>query len=332
MLSGVSIIICGYNSSSRITPTLEALQKQQFTKQPVSWEVILVDNASTDNTKQVAEEVWKRNPVTQLRVIKEEMPGLMNARKRGMENAVFDIVSFIDDDNWVETGWVQKVFGIFAADEKTGACGGRSEPVFENKKPEWFDEYQSSFAVGSQADQTGIINDTKGFLWGAGLSFRRSLWNELHDRGFKNITLGREGKKITAGEDTELCYAIRLLGYNIFYSNELLLKHFMPVNRMNINYLEKMCEGFGKAFARLNCYKVLLDTKTFKLYPWWYEWAVAVKNYLLAKLQLGLEKDPWLHNKLRLKNAYSKGYAEQLWIDKGSIKEIIKDLKEVFKK
>src|SRR5215204_3095757 len=102
MQLGVSIIICGYNSSKRISPTLKALQKQQFADKLVSWEVIFVDNASTDDTEHVATEVWNSDPVTSFKIVKEEKPGLMHARKKGLAHAINDIVSFIDDDNWVE--------------------------------------------------------------------------------------------------------------------------------------------------------------------------------------------------------------------------------------
>ena len=330
-MNGISLVICCYNAAGRISQTLAHLQNQQL-KTAIPWEVILVDNASTDNTAQLAADIWSRNPVTDLRVLREERPGLMEARKKGFSGAAYEIVSFIDDDNWVETGWVQKVSEVFAMNEKIGACGGRIEAVFEKTKPEWFEKYQNSFAVGSQAEQSGIVDDKRGFLWGAGLSMRKSLWNDLQNRGFKNITLGREGKKITAGEDSELCYAIRLLGYHLYYHDNLVLKHFMPQNRMTINYLVKMSEGFGKAYARLNCYKVLLYTQSFKLHRWWYEWMVAVKNYFVATSKLIWVKHQPARNDLRIKAAYNKGYATQVWIDKSSSQKMIAQLKAVFKK
>jgi glycosyltransferase involved in cell wall biosynthesis len=329
-MNGVSVIICCYNAAARINKTLEHLQKQ-IVADEISWEVIVVDNASTDNTSSIAQIKWNEHPVTELKVVAESKPGLMNARRKGLQTAQYDIVSFIDDDNWVETDWVQKVADVFAMNEKIGACGGRSEAIFEEHKPEWFDDYQSSFAVGVQGDQSGIVDDKKGFLWGAGLSFRKSLWHELENRGFKNLTVGREGKNITAGEDSELCYAIRLLGYHLYYNKDLGLKHFMPANRMNIKYLGKMFEGFGKAYARLNSYRVLLEKDRFKLYPWWREWIAAKrKNIFFSILQIFV-----LNRNKKIKiitdNAYLKGYAEVVWIDKNTVQENIQTLKKIFK-
>jgi glycosyltransferase involved in cell wall biosynthesis len=331
MPEGISVIICCYNSSARITPTLVALQNQQLKKGQISWEVILVDNASADNTAQIAAEVWRNNPVTEIKILREDKPGLMEARRRGLEQAAFDIVSFIDDDNWVEPEWVQKVAEVFSINKKIGACGGKSEAIFEKTKPGWFDTYENSFAVGAQADQSGIIDNKKGFLWGAGLSFRKQLWQQLQQRGFKNLTLGREGMKITAGEDTEICYAIRLLGYHIYYRHDLTLKHFMPENRMNSNYLKKMFEGFGKAYARLNCYRAILNKQNFELHPWWYEWIVAQKNVIRINLQSFFLINEEKKLKAGTQKAYNKGYAAQVWKDKSYIKKYSARLTEMFK-
>jgi glycosyltransferase involved in cell wall biosynthesis len=228
-MNGVSIIICAYNAMKRIVPTLQHLQKQQFNK-PINWEVIVVDNASTDITSEVASDIWNQNPITNLSVVREEKPGLMHARRRGLESANYEIVSFIDDDNWVENDWVQKVADIFAMNDKIGACGGKSEAVFESNSPEWFPLFENSFAVGKQADESGIINEKKGFLWGAGLSFKKSIWDDLQKRNYINLTLDREGKTLSSGGDTELCYAIRLMGYQLYYKDDLSLKHYMPTD------------------------------------------------------------------------------------------------------
>lgn len=326
---GISIIICGYNAEKRIVPALEALLEQKFSKEKISWEVIVVDNASSDNTSGISKEAWNKNPVTTIKIVKEVTQGLMYAREKGLSVAAFDIVSFIDDDNRVEPYWIEKVYEIFAKEENIGACGGRSEPVFENSQPEWFSSYQNSFAVGRQSENSGVIDNAKGFLWGAGLSFRKSLWFQLKEMGFQNLTIGREGKNINAGEDTELCFAIRLLGYKLYYRDDLLLNHYMPQSRMNFEYLEKMATGFGKAYARLNCYRVLLYPGTFVLHAWWYEWLAARKKILLDSLSLLFTKNITVARNLKFNRAYNKGYAAQVWKDK-SLAKIISRLKKIF--
>ncbi len=330
-MNGVSIIICCYNASNRITPTLKHLQQQLF-KESINWEVIIIDNASTDQTADFAKQIWARDPVTDFIVKREEKPGLMHARKLGLIQARYDIVSFIDDDNWVEPGWVEKVFNLFEVNKKMGACGGRNTAVFENIIPEWFDTFKESFAVGQQANKTGKIDKEAGFLWGAGLSLRKSSWEALQKRNYVNLTLDRNGSILSAGGDTELCYALRLLGYELYYDNDLTLQHFMPSGRMNFAYLKKMHVGFGKANVKLNYYRVLLDPGVFNLKEWWYELLVAVKSiikyFMISKLSQ--KKDSrW---KAGVQNAYWRGYINQVWKDRSSFKKNIDSLKIVFEK
>ena len=327
-MNGVSIIICAYNAAKRIIPTLQHLQKQQFSK-PVDWEVIVVDNASVDNTSVIASEVWNQDPVTNFSVVREEKPGLMYARQRGLESANYEIVSFIDDDNWVESRWVQKVADLFAMNEKIGACSGKSEAVFESVAPEWFPFFEDSFAVGRQANESGIVDDKKGYLWGAGFSFRKSLWFTLQKKGFKNLTVGRQGKNIYAGEDTELCYAFRLLGYQLYYNNDLSLKHYMPEGRMNFSYLEKMSKGFGMANVHLNCYRAMLYPG-FKLNAWWREWLSAIKEIIRQFFISIFSTDKRIIWKARTRKAYWKGYATQTWNEKSLVKRYVASVNDIF--
>ena len=119
--NGISIVICGYNAETRIVPTLQHLQRQQFTS-TIPWEVIVIDNCSNDATAVTATNEWSKDPVTTLSVYREDRPGLNHARERGFREARFDVVSLIDDDNWVENHWVEKVYKIFESMPGVGAC------------------------------------------------------------------------------------------------------------------------------------------------------------------------------------------------------------------
>ncbi len=233
---------------------LEHLMSQQVDPS-INWEVIVVDNASTDNTAEVARRSWTRNEVS-LKIFHESNPGLSNARSRGLKETSYSVVSFIDDDNWVENQWVQKVHDWFAEDDKIGLLGGRGEAVFEGERPEWFTIKQRSYAVGPQAKQTGQVN---GALYGAGLTIRKIVWEHLKSSGFKFILSGRKGKSLTSGEDSELCSAVKLLGYQLFYDEDLHFYHFMPKERLNWPYLIKLSKAFGRSDPIINIYRSVLN-------------------------------------------------------------------------
>jgi glycosyltransferase involved in cell wall biosynthesis len=330
MSSGVSIIICCFNSAGRLLPTLTHIAKQKVANS-IPWEVILIDNASTDTTAETANEIWNNfNSNIPFQIINEQKQGLIYARQRGFTEAKYEFISFIDDDNWIEEKWIEKVYEIFNGDEKIGACGGSSEAVFESFIPDWFSKYEKNFAVGRQAEESGYIENKVGFLWGAGLSFRKSLWFRLKTKDFKNLTIGREGKKITAGEDTELCYAIRLLDYQLYYKEDLFLKHFISTDRLSFSYLEKMVVGFGKSNVRLNCYRVLLNPESFRIKSWGYEFFAAVKSIMKQSIQLPFIFDKMKRREIRVNRAYWKGYAIQTWKDKSEIQKNISTLSAFF--
>ena len=241
--SGVSIVICCYNSVNRLKNTLEALAKQQFSID-FKVEIILVDNASTDNTVGYAQSFWKSlsSPIT-LRAVYEPTPGLANARKKGIEGASFSYILFCDDDNWLFPNYVNDAYTILEGDHTIGACGGMGIPKFETEKPYWFDEYAEAFALGSQ--EIVRENGVQLNLYGAGLTVRKQVLAELTDRGFTRMFNGRVGGKLSSSEDIELTNGIVLLGYKLHYCEELKFYHYLPKGRVTFAYLKKLFTAFG---------------------------------------------------------------------------------------
>ena len=108
MASGVSVLICSYNGASRLSKTLEHLALQKVSAD-ILWEIILIDNASTDNTSQIAEEEWhKYSSKTNLRILQEPNAGKNNALDTGINNAIYDLILICDDDNWLNEGLCRK--------------------------------------------------------------------------------------------------------------------------------------------------------------------------------------------------------------------------------
>jgi glycosyltransferase involved in cell wall biosynthesis len=242
--TGVSVILCCYNSVNRIEATLKALAQQQSTSL-ISWEIVAVDNASTDGTSGFIQKTWdlfgKSAP---LKIVHEPQPGLAHARNKGLSEASFDVVIFCDDDNWLAPFYIFNAATIMQNDPQIAACGGLGTPIFENGiKPYWFDVYAEAYATGPQHKGTekGILIS----LYGAGLVLRKGCITQLNRAGFKPLLTGRTGKKLSSAEDTELMYAFVLAGYKLHYSDELQFQHFLPQNRLNRNYLKKLFIAFG---------------------------------------------------------------------------------------
>jgi glycosyltransferase involved in cell wall biosynthesis len=263
-MHGVSIIICCHNSERRIADVLSHLQLQKFDRK-VDWEIIVVDNASTDNTGITVMQVWDKKPLTFLKVVNERKPGLIYARLTGVLEAQYDIISFIDDDNWVEPRWIEKVFAIFEKDTMIGACGGKPFAGFEKDAPAWFTEFQGNFAIGDQQEESGYVNKSRSFLWGAGLSVRKSLFQEIQKKGYRWTMTGRKGNLLLAGDDSEICKAVLLMGYKLYYQKDLTLVHYMPEERLTDKKLTRMNYGFGLGLPYLFLFDVKIKRKKFYL-------------------------------------------------------------------
>lgn len=258
---GVSVIICCYNSAGRIQATLDALAKQQFTSS-FFWEVILVDNASTDNTAAIARVMWEGlNSPARLRIVTEPQPGLGNARMKGINEARYPILLFCDDDNRLGRRYVQGMYEILDNNPAIAACGGKGIPVFETAKPYWFDEYAETFATGSQELNTEngrLLN-----LYGAGIAIQKHALEQLYRSGFKPVMQGRVGKKLSSAEDTELTYALVLMGYALYYAGQLTFEHYLPKERLTTDYLKKIFIAFGADGPVRNLYYARISNRFF---------------------------------------------------------------------
>src|SRR5690349_3890945 len=120
-VKGVSVIICTYNGAERLPQTLKHLAAQQVDKE-IRWEIILVDNASTDNTAEVARHCWNgssRN--VPIQIFSHPIPGKTGAMQLGFTKANYDYLLICDDDNWLAANYVQLVYEIMSTMPEIGA-------------------------------------------------------------------------------------------------------------------------------------------------------------------------------------------------------------------
>lgn len=253
-LPAISVIICCYNSASRLPQTLRQLQAQDAPEE-LAWEVIVIDNASTDDTASVAERTWAERPVAPLQVVPEPQAGLSYARARGAAEARHDIIALVDDDNWTPSQWLATVAEIFRDNPEVGVVGGPTTEACEVEPPPWFPTFKGHYAVYGIDSPGGVVEQP---VCGAGLCYRRTAWEQLLAEGYTGILTDRKGKELTSGGDVEICAALRLSGWKIWYDPRLLIEHFIPAGRLNWDYLTRLNSGFGKQSVYLDAYYALL--------------------------------------------------------------------------
>ncbi len=257
---GVSIIICTYNGKARLAKTLEHLANQ---KHSCLLEIVLVDNASKDSTKDFADSWWAENGNSTIdyRSFAQPIPGKSFAQELGYEKANYEYLLICDDDNWLVNNYVQDAFDIMESNEEIGALGGWCEATFEKTKPLWFDHYARYYAVSKQGSQSGDITHIKGCLYGAGMMIRKSHWIALNKLGFVPLLTCRKGDTLSSGGDTEYSYVLRLLGYKMWYDERLYFKHFMPEGRLSLQYISSIRKAMSESNFAVSVYVDELENR-----------------------------------------------------------------------
>ena len=289
-MNGISIIICTYNGKLKLEETLLAILKLKAT---FSWELLVVDNASTDGTAAFTSS-FLRDSTIDFRILHEADPGLIKARLCGLRASKYDVLLYCDDDNTLDINYMQIGYDLMKSNPIIGALGGCGTPVFENKKPEWFDKYGHSFAVGSQAANDGPISEYPAELYGAGAFFRKEVLLQFLDKGFKSGLSGRTGNNLVSGEDVEWCYLMQLAGHQIWYDHRLVFTHSMPQGRMNWEYYLRLKQGIASGTGQLLPYSCLFINKNMNdlhyLAHWFRRTAFSSILYLKYKVSIILGK------------------------------------------
>lgn len=226
-LVDVSVIVCTLNRSSLLNKCLNSLENQEVGQ--FSFETIIVDNGSTDDTKAVVESFQTR--IENLSYVREPQKGLGRARNSGLRASRGRLIAYIDDDAQADPGWCAAIYESFQSlhaegKDKIVGLGGPCEPLFEGERPEWF-----SPQIGAFYAAWGLGDETTSYPpglhpIGANCAFRREV---LLDNPW-NVQL-------VMLEDVDLFRRLHRNGYTDLYIPQMRIRHFIPANKLNVNWL-----------------------------------------------------------------------------------------------
>ncbi|MDQ0062626.1 glycosyltransferase [Paenibacillus harenae] len=224
-----TVAICTHNRAEDVREALLSLLRQNFTD---AFEVIVVDNRSTDNTKQVVQEV---NQMTNIPIIYayEERLGLSVARNRAIREAKGEYILFLDDDAVASKEWISGIVSLFETDPRIGCLGGRIEPAWEGEEPTWLlPENRTLYTILDYSHE--IVEMQKPAIpFGANVAFRKSVFNSL--KPFRE-DLGRVGSNLLSSEEAELIDRIRSQ-YTVYYTPHAWVRHKIPRSRVSRKWL-----------------------------------------------------------------------------------------------
>lgn len=253
----VSVVVPTHNGAGLLPCALSHVAAQR-TPPDLAWEVIVVDNASTDDTAEVAREAWPRDAPVPIRVVREPQLGLSRTRMRGFAEARGELVTWVEDDNWIPPDWVDLVHRTLAEQPEVGACGGFNEPNCAIDPPSWFAARQGYYACGPQGEP-GDITEGRGYLWGAGMTVRAAAWRRLVEGRFRPLLGDRRGRaNYNSGGDSEICFALRLSGWRLRFEPSLRLRHSLQAHRLQWRYLRRLVRGLGSSSPALEPYRQAL--------------------------------------------------------------------------
>ena len=239
-MRGISVVVCCFNSANRIGDTLSYVVAQDV-HGLFAWEVIVVNNASRDNTKDVVGKFIDEYSASNFRLIDEPRPGLINARRCGIENAKYELIVFCDDDNHLDPNYLENAFQLMTIHPEVAIAGGWCRPKLTKHPGLWIEDFYGALAIENHPRTEGVVK----WVYGAGMVVRKRIFQELTDRKIEFSLVGRKGSKQTSGDDAEICALVRFLGYSIYYSPGLILDHRIDENRLNKrNFLKLNTENF----------------------------------------------------------------------------------------
>lgn len=229
-----SVIVCTYNRAGMLPASLEALAAQRVAPE-LEWELVVVDNNSSDDTRAVVEAFRTRAPMP-VSYVFEARQGLSFARNTGVAVAKGDVIAFTDDDTTPAPDWVAGTVAVL--NEFTAqVTGGRILLVWPAPVPAWLAGQPGLFGSLGQMDydRTQRLVEERGRpqIWGGNMSFRREVFDRI---GLFDTTLGRVAQRLYGGEDVDFVRRALAAGLTAVFDPRLVVWHRVPPERMRRRY------------------------------------------------------------------------------------------------
>ena len=239
----VSVVLCTFNRAGLLADAIHALTRQH--PDTPLYEVLVVDNNSTDETARIVEEVAARAPV---RYLRETHAGVSHARNTGIRAARSPIVAFTDDDVRVDSHWVRTIVRTFSEQPHAAFIGGKVLPIWSAQPPEWLSAAGvAPLAIADYGDEPAPLDpQAPRCLLSANLAIRRDA---LHRIGLFSTAVQRVGDGIGSTEDQEIEQRLQAAGYPGFYEPRLIVHALVPEQRLRRDYHRAWHRGHGRFYA-----------------------------------------------------------------------------------
>ncbi len=242
-----SVVIATWNRAHLLQGTLDALAAQKV-DDSLEWEIVVVDNDSSDATEQVVA-AFAKTTATPVRYVLERRPGASNARNRGLREARGAIIAFTDDDVLPAPDWLAALVAAIGRWNADGV-GGRILPRWEAPPPRWLtrNEVLLSRLAIMDDERSGFLALTskRPQVWGPNMAFRREFFEKV---GNFDPNRGVVREKLFRDEESDLIHRGLERNLKIAYDPAPTVFHRIGPDRMRRAYFRKLFFDSGQCRA-----------------------------------------------------------------------------------
>jgi glycosyltransferase involved in cell wall biosynthesis len=221
----ISVIVCTFNRDRMFEETVRSILECQ--SDGVDYEVLLLDNNSTDRTREIGVGFAAQYP--RIRYINEPVQGHPHTKNRGIRESRGDIIAFVDDDVFFSPGWLKAVASSFERHPEVACIGGKVLPHFESDRPSWLeDDLLDVYSMALYGEQERELHPPPEFPIGCNMAFRRSVFEKLG--GFPT-SLGRKPGNLLSNDETHFLLRVVNSGLKLLYAPEAQVFHRISADR-----------------------------------------------------------------------------------------------------
>jgi len=250
----ISVVITTFNGSKTIEKALNSLIQQEVNSR-LLYEIIVVDNNSTDNTAELVRKMIKSYPDKNISLIKECKQGPVHGRHTGLLKSKYEIILFLDDDMIAMSNYIESYSNLFKSDQKLGLAGAKIRVPESYEEPKYMNTIKSVLAINETFD-------FKNYFVPSMQAIRKEAYMFFYNNGFEQKLLFRKDNKYkyARGQDIEFSLALRYTPYHCGFNKDTYLIHDFGTERLKIENIIDLKQQVGYALAIIAPYKYVFKS------------------------------------------------------------------------
>jgi glucosyl-dolichyl phosphate glucuronosyltransferase len=238
----ISVVICTYNRAKYIADAMQSLCNQTLPAE--MFEVIVVNNNSTDNTEEVCRKFIAANGMANFIYCNEGRQGASFARNTGAALARAPLLCFMDDDAIANTVYLENIVHFFEHYKDADALGGRIIPKYIPEEPKWMSYYVSSLVGNFEYSKEVAVFKPGKYPLESNMIVKTADFRQVN--GFSEALPGVVGTLRVGGEGKDLFLRLQALGKKVYYSPAVEVQHVTEVEKLTREYMYRVASGIGR--------------------------------------------------------------------------------------